>query len=77
MRHLTLELGVGVFMVISLLSLGYVSIKLGQVNLWGSGGYLVTADFPSAGGLRSGSTVEIAGVEIGRVESLGLADYQA
>ncbi|MFQ5897478.1 MAG: outer membrane lipid asymmetry maintenance protein MlaD [Candidatus Methylomirabilia bacterium] len=77
MRHLTLELGVGVFMLIGLLSLGYLSIKLGQVNLLGSGGYLVTADFPSAGGLRPGSPVEIAGVEVGRVDSLGLADYQA
>src|SRR5262249_7440966 len=32
---------------------------------------------PSVGGLKAGSTVEIAGVEIGRVESIGLADYQA
>ena len=29
------------------------------------------------GGLKAGSSVEIAGVEIGRVESIGLADYQA
>jgi phospholipid/cholesterol/gamma-HCH transport system substrate-binding protein len=29
------------------------------------------------GGLKTGSSVEIAGVEIGRVESIGLADYQA
>jgi phospholipid/cholesterol/gamma-HCH transport system substrate-binding protein len=27
--------------------------------------------------LRSGATVEIAGVEVGKVESIGLADYQA
>ena len=27
--------------------------------------------------LKAGSAVEIAGVEIGRVESIGLADYQA
>ena len=41
------------------------------------GGYIVTVDFPSVGGLKAGSTVEIAGVEIGRVQSIGLADYQA
>jgi phospholipid/cholesterol/gamma-HCH transport system substrate-binding protein len=29
------------------------------------------------GGLKAGSGVEIAGVQVGRVESIGLADYQA
>jgi len=38
---------------------------------------VVSVDFPSVGGLKAGSSVEIAGVEIGRVESIGLADYQA
>jgi len=38
---------------------------------------MVSVDFPSVGGLKAGSSVEIAGVEIGRVESIGLADYQA
>jgi phospholipid/cholesterol/gamma-HCH transport system substrate-binding protein len=43
----------------------------------GGTGYLVSADFPSVGGLKAGSSVEIAGVQVGRVESIGLADYQA
>ena len=68
---------VGLFMVLGILALGYLSIKLGRVSLFGTGGYIVTVDFPSVGGLKSGSAVEIAGVEIGRVESIGLADYQA
>jgi len=68
---------VGIFMLLGLLALGYLSIKLGRVSLFGTGGYNVTVDFPSVGGLKSGSAVEIAGVEIGRVESIGLADYQA
>jgi phospholipid/cholesterol/gamma-HCH transport system substrate-binding protein len=68
---------VGIFMLLGILALGYLSIKLGRVSLLGTGGYIVTVDFPSVGGLKSGSAVEIAGVEIGRVESIGLADYQA
>jgi phospholipid/cholesterol/gamma-HCH transport system substrate-binding protein len=72
-----LHLGVGIFMVLGILALGYLSVKLGRVSFLGGGGYLVTVDFPSVGGLKEGSTVEIAGVEIGRVESIGLADYQA
>jgi phospholipid/cholesterol/gamma-HCH transport system substrate-binding protein len=45
--------------------------------LLGGGGYVVTVDFPGTGGLKAGSAVEIAGVEIGRVEAIALVDYQA
>ena len=71
------NIAVGIFLVLGVLALGYLSIKLGRVSLFGSSGYVVTVDFPSVGGLKTGSSVEIAGVEIGRVESIGLADYQA
>ena len=77
MRRSPLELGVGVFVILGVLALAYLSIKLGRVELFGGGGYVVTADFSSVGGLKSGSTVEIAGVEVGRVEAITLADYQA
>jgi phospholipid/cholesterol/gamma-HCH transport system substrate-binding protein len=43
----------------------------------GGGGYTVYATFPTVGGLRAGSSVEIAGVEVGRVEEISLKDYQA
>ncbi len=71
------NIAVGIFLVLGVLALGYLSIKLGRVSLFGSSGYPVSVDFPSVGGLKTGSSVEIAGVEIGRVESIGLADYQA
>jgi phospholipid/cholesterol/gamma-HCH transport system substrate-binding protein len=71
------NVAVGLFLVVGLLALAYLSIKLGRVSVLGASGYAVTVEFPSVGGLKAGSTVEIAGVEIGRVESIGLADYQA
>ena len=77
MRRSALELGVGLFMIIGILALGYLSVKLGKVELLGGGGYVITADFSSVGGLKAGSTVEIAGVAVGRVEAITLADYQA
>lgn len=77
MERSRLNIAVGLFVVLSILALAYLSIKLGRVALFGGGGYIITADFPSVGGLKAGSTVEIAGVEIGRVEEIGLADYQA
>lgn len=71
------NVAVGLFLVVGFLALGYLSIKLGRVSLLGATGYAITVEFPSVGGLKAGSAVEIAGVEIGRVESIGLADYQA
>jgi len=71
------NIAVGVFVILGMVALGYLSIKLGQVSFLGGRGYAVTVDFPSVGGLKPGSAVEIAGVEIGRVEAIGLADYQA
>jgi phospholipid/cholesterol/gamma-HCH transport system substrate-binding protein len=62
------NIAVGIFVILGIVALGYLSIQLGQVSFLGGRGYAVTVDFPSVGGLKSGSAVEIAGVEIGRVE---------
>ena len=52
-------------------------MNLGKVDLLGRQGYVVYADFPTVGGLKSGAAVEIAGVPVGRVQSIGLQDFQA
>jgi phospholipid/cholesterol/gamma-HCH transport system substrate-binding protein len=72
-----IELGVGLFMVVGIAALAYLSVNLGRVDVLGQRGYVVYADFPSVGGLKSGAAVEIAGVSVGRVQSIGLKDYQA
>jgi phospholipid/cholesterol/gamma-HCH transport system substrate-binding protein len=72
-----IEIGVGLFMLVGILALAYLSVRLGQVDLFGTRGYMVYADFPTVGGLKSGAIVEIAGVRVGRVESIRLRDYQA
>jgi len=77
MERTRVNIAVGLFMVLGIVALGYLSIQLGRVSFFGGRGYVVTVDFPSVGGLKAGSTVEIAGVEIGRVESIGLDNYQA
>jgi phospholipid/cholesterol/gamma-HCH transport system substrate-binding protein len=71
------EIGVGLFMLVGLVALAYLSVRLGQVDIFGARGYTVYADFPTVGGLKSGAVVEIAGVPIGRVESIQLRDYVA
>jgi phospholipid/cholesterol/gamma-HCH transport system substrate-binding protein len=77
MRRSALDLAVGVFLLIGLVALGWMSVKLGRVDFLGTRGYMVSADFPSVGGLKAGSTIEIAGVEVGRVDRIQLHDYQA
>jgi len=77
MERSRVNIAVGIFLIIGILALGYLSVKLGRVSFLGGGGYSVSVDFPSVGGLKAGSAVEIAGVEVGRVDSIGLEDYQA
>ena len=77
MDRARVNIAVGMFVILGIVALAYLSIQLGQISFLGGRGYAVTVDFPSVGGLKAGSAVEIAGVEIGRVESIGLADYQA
>ena len=71
------EVLVGIFVLAGAVALGYLSIKLGKLEVLGNRGYEVVAEFADIGGLKSGSTVEIAGVQVGRVTGIGLKDYQA
>ncbi|MPZ76183.1 MAG: MCE family protein [Deltaproteobacteria bacterium] len=65
------------FVLIGAICLGYLAIRLGKVELFGATGYVVYADFSSIAGLKIGDPTEIAGVRVGKVESLGLADDRA
>jgi phospholipid/cholesterol/gamma-HCH transport system substrate-binding protein len=72
-----LEVIVGTFVLIGILCLGYLSIKLGKLELIGGDLYEVGALFNSASGLKPGAAVEIAGVEVGRVKMIGLKEDRA
>jgi phospholipid/cholesterol/gamma-HCH transport system substrate-binding protein len=73
-NHTRTEIVVGLFVAVGIACLGYLAIKLGKLEVFGASGYTVIADFPSVAGLKVGDPVEIAGVKIGRVESLGLSE---
>jgi phospholipid/cholesterol/gamma-HCH transport system substrate-binding protein len=77
LNHSRTDILVGLFVLIGLGCLGYLAIKLGKLEVFGSRGYVVFADFPSVAGLKPGDPVEIAGVRVGRVEGIGLADDKA
>lgn len=63
---------VGVFVVLGLVCISYLTIKLGRMEVFDSSGYTVTARFSSVTGLRTGASVEISGVAVGRVTSIRL-----
>jgi phospholipid/cholesterol/gamma-HCH transport system substrate-binding protein len=71
------EMVVGLFVLVGIACLGYLAIKLGKLEVLGNTGYVVYADFPSVAGLKLGDPVEIAGVKVGRVDGMGLADDRA
>jgi phospholipid/cholesterol/gamma-HCH transport system substrate-binding protein len=72
MRKYRYETVAGIFVVIGLLCVGYMTIKLGKINLFGEDTYTLYARFTSVSGLRVGNPVEMLGLEIGRVQSLTL-----
>jgi phospholipid/cholesterol/gamma-HCH transport system substrate-binding protein len=77
MKRMDTELLVGLFMIFGIACLAYLSIKLGRMEIIGDKGYKLYAEFSEIGGLKNGASVEIAGVEVGRVKDISLADYQA
>jgi phospholipid/cholesterol/gamma-HCH transport system substrate-binding protein len=72
MNMAKLEMTVGVFMLIGMLCLGYISIKLGKMEIMGGNYYTISAEFDSVSGLKPGARVEVAGVEVGKVDRISL-----
>ena len=77
MRKFDVELGAGVFVLVGLASLGYLSVRLGEVGFSARDRYQVSALFTDVGGLKPNAPVVIAGVTVGRVCSIRLEDYEA
>lgn len=72
MKKYSQETVVGIFVVIGLLLMTYMTVKLGKVSFFGKDYYSLKARFGSVSGLRVDSPVEIDGIEVGRIERLTL-----
>ncbi len=72
MKKGTMEMGVGVFVLLGLICIAYLTIKLGKMEWLNNDVFRVTAKFSSVTGLKEGAVVEIAGVQVGKVESITL-----
>lgn len=70
-RKRTLEIFVGLFMIAGALALVFLATQVsGLTHIAKSGHYRLTADFDNIGSLKQRAPVRIAGVTIGRVESV-------
>ena len=77
MKKLGIETGVGIFLILGILSMAFLSVKLGHVNLFGTKQYSVKARFANISGLKEGAIVEVAGVVVGKVARIRLENYEA
>ncbi|MDB6137343.1 MAG: transporter substrate-binding protein [Verrucomicrobiaceae bacterium] len=79
MKQAKLEFLVGVFVVLSLAAVAYLTVKLGTGSAISGDTYMIEARFTNAGGLHAGGSVLVAGVPVGRVEDIRVdpTDYSA
>lgn len=66
------DLLVGLFVVIGLGAIGYLSIQVGGISYKGPRGFLLYATFDEVGGLKPRAPVSIAGVTVGQVDRIEL-----
>ena len=72
MKKWSVEVAVGLFVLIGIACIGYLTIRLGKMEIIGDNYYTVSARFQSIAGLKAGSEVELAGVPVGQVEGFSL-----
>ncbi|MCF8085737.1 MAG: outer membrane lipid asymmetry maintenance protein MlaD [Desulfohalobiaceae bacterium] len=67
-----IEILVGIFVLLCLVCVGYLTIQLGQFQLFSSDYTRYQARFSEVGGLVEGSAVRISGVNVGQVKDIRL-----
>ena len=72
MKKSSLELAVGIFVLIGLACVGYLTVRLGNMEFFEDEHYFLNARFQSVTGLKAGANIEIAGVQVGLVDAISL-----
>ena len=68
MKKYPMETIVGIFVLMGILCIGYMTMELGNVNIFGDKSYTIYAGFTSVSGLKINNPVEMFGLEIGSVD---------
>jgi len=73
MKKNTLEITVGLFMLIGFGAFVYLALQLGEVSIFGNGNtYIIKAEFDNVAGIKKGAAVQVAGVVVGNVVGIEL-----
>jgi phospholipid/cholesterol/gamma-HCH transport system substrate-binding protein len=77
MKQNTLELAVGLFMVIGFGAFVYLALQLGEVPFLSRGStYILKAEFDNVAGVKKGASVQVAGVVVGEVADVALSETE-
>ncbi|AUR51302.1 outer membrane lipid asymmetry maintenance protein MlaD [Aquella oligotrophica] len=82
MKRSMIDFWVGIFVLIGIASMVFLSLKVANITSFGStnnSSYTLYANFSNIGSLKSGAPVKISGFTVGRVTAIGLNSktYQA
>ncbi len=78
MKKYSKETTVGLFMVVGLVFIAFMTINLGQISIFGDDAYIINARFQKVTGLRTGNPVTMFGLRVGAVTDLEIdQDNQA
>lgn len=72
MKKYSRETSVGIFVLVGLLGIAYMSIKLGNLALFTDNYITLKASFTNVSGLKINSPVQMYGVDVGYVEAIDL-----
>jgi len=77
MGGLKTEVKVGIFVVLGIIFLTYMTVNIEKIQVGKERGYNIYAIMDSAQGLVKNTSVKTAGVEIGRITDISLTDKKA
>lgn len=72
MKKYSHETIAGVFVFFGLVCLAYMTVKIGNVSIFGDDTYTLFARFKTVSGLRVGNPIEMVGIEVGKVTKFSM-----
>ena len=73
----TTQFVVGIFAIVGIVALIILTLSLGKIPLLPKPGYILYANFDNSSGLKAGDAVDIAGVQVGKVQSIRYKDFRS
>lgn len=75
MKNNSIEMFVGLFMLVGFGAFVYLALQLGEVSfLTDSKTYVIEAEFDNVSGVKKGASVQVAGVVVGEVSAIKLGE---